>query len=54
MMTDDKSQPRSFPMLAASLRKKAPSKRGLQPLIRFEDSALGDAGSIREQRFTRC
>ena len=53
-MTDDKSQPQSFPMLAASLRKKAPSKRGLQPLIRFGDNALGDAGSIRGQRFTRC
>ena len=30
-------------MVAASSHKKAPSKRGLQPLIRFEDNALRDA-----------
>ena len=35
-----------LPMLAASSHKKAPSKRGLQPLIRFEDDALHDADSV--------
>ena len=33
-------------MVAALSRKKAPSKRGLQPLIRFEDNALRDADSV--------